>query len=190
VLVALGEALLAAENLPAAIAELQRALRADPGHVRARFLTGGHGWKRARRKKRWRFFRTLDAQDVPGLADIVARAEAIKNAARSDAGYVRHLFDQFSAAMTAAMWAAGLRRAANPGRVGRSGDGGRGDLRILDLGCGTGLAGLAFQSRALRLDGIDLSPAMIEKARARGDLRFPGGRRSGNRPASRARFMT
>jgi predicted TPR repeat methyltransferase len=38
---------------------------------------------------------------------------------------------------------------------------------ILDLGCGTGLAGLAFKDIAARLDGIDLSPAMLEKARAR-----------------------
>jgi len=45
---------------------------------------------------------------------------------------------------------------------------GRGDLAVLDLGCGTGLAGLLFKPRAARLDGIDLSPAMIEKARARG----------------------
>ena len=45
---------------------------------------------------------------------------------------------------------------------------GRDKLAILDLGCGTGLAGLAFQPLAARLDGVDLSPAMIEKARARG----------------------
>jgi predicted TPR repeat methyltransferase len=36
------------------------------------------------------------------------------------------------------------------------------------LGCGTGLAGAVFTPLATRLDGVDLSPAMIEKARARG----------------------
>ena len=45
---------------------------------------------------------------------------------------------------------------------------GRSQLSILDLGCGTGLAGAAFQPLAARLDGLDLSPAMLEKARARG----------------------
>jgi predicted TPR repeat methyltransferase len=45
---------------------------------------------------------------------------------------------------------------------------GREQLSILDLGCGTGLAGEVFQPLAARLDGIDLSPAMIEKAKARG----------------------
>ena len=43
-------------------------------------------------------------------------------------------------------------------------------LRILDLGCGTGLVGEAFKDLASggRLDGIDLSPKMIEVARSRG----------------------
>ena len=45
---------------------------------------------------------------------------------------------------------------------------GKNSLAILDLGCGTGLTGMAFKDLAQRLDGIDLSPAMIEKARERG----------------------
>jgi predicted TPR repeat methyltransferase len=41
-------------------------------------------------------------------------------------------------------------------------------LHILDLGCGTGLAGVAFKDLAKELAGIDLSPRMIEKAAERG----------------------
>jgi predicted TPR repeat methyltransferase len=43
-------------------------------------------------------------------------------------------------------------------------------LRILDLGCGTGLVGEAFKDLAAggRLDGIDLAPRMIDVARKRG----------------------
>lgn len=41
-------------------------------------------------------------------------------------------------------------------------------LQILDIGCGTGLAGVALKKRAARLVGVDLSPEMIELARARG----------------------
>ena len=40
--------------------------------------------------------------------------------------------------------------------------------RALDLGCGTGLAGAAFRDCADRLEGVDLSAGMIEKARAKG----------------------
>jgi predicted TPR repeat methyltransferase len=43
-----------------------------------------------------------------------------------------------------------------------------GPLAVLDLGCGTGLAGAAFADRGGRLDGIDLSPAMLEAAGRRG----------------------
>ena len=39
---------------------------------------------------------------------------------------------------------------------------------VLDLGCGTGLLGLELRSRAERLTGIDLSPKMLDQARAKG----------------------
>lgn len=41
------------------------------------------------------------------------------------------------------------------------------DLEILDLGCGTGLCGPLLRDLARKLVGVDLSPKMIEKARAR-----------------------
>jgi len=50
--------------------------------------------------------------------------------------------------------AGGLRQHA--GRVG---------LDILDIGCGTGLVGVQVRDLAGRLDGVDLSPAMLEKAK-------------------------
>jgi predicted TPR repeat methyltransferase len=167
VLVALGRALLAAENLPAAIAELQRALRLDPDHVEARFLTG-RAWAQAgEADKALEVFAGLDPA-TPGLLAWQARAQAMKDAARSDPGYVRHLFDQFSADYDNRM--RGPLAYAAPEILRDLADivmHGRKDLAILDLGCGTGLCGAAFQPLAARLDGIDLSPAMIEKARAR-----------------------
>lgn len=45
--------------------------------------------------------------------------------------------------------------------------GDRQNLSVLDLGCGTGLAGVQFKPRAARLIGVDISPEMIELARAR-----------------------
>jgi predicted TPR repeat methyltransferase len=162
---ALGEALLSVDALPAAIAELQRALRIDPTLDWARLLIA-QAWLAAGEADK-----TLEALaelDDPPPA-MIAAAQAIKTAPRSDAGYVRHLFDQFSADYDARMigqlaYAApqillGLAVMVMPGRE---------DLDILDLGCGTGLAGAAFKPLAARLDGVDLSPAMIAKARARG----------------------
>ena len=45
---------------------------------------------------------------------------------------------------------------------------GRQDLVALDLGCGTGFAAEAFADMVAAIDGIDLSPAMIEKRRCAG----------------------
>ena len=99
----------------------------------------------------------------------IAEAEAMRTAARAAPGFVRHLFDQFAPdydrrmlddlSYRAPLLLKDLARmtiCAEP----RS-------LAILDLGCGTGLAGTIFADLAHRLDGIDLSPRMIEKARAR-----------------------
>ncbi|WP_224249324.1 class I SAM-dependent DNA methyltransferase [Hyalangium gracile] len=46
--------------------------------------------------------------------------------------------------------------------------GGRREQDVLELGCGTGLAGVLLRPLARRLEGIDLSPGMLERARARG----------------------
>ena len=162
---ALGEALLAADALPTAIAELQRALRLEPGLTKARELTA-LAWLKAGEADK--ALENLEALENPP-AGMIAACHAIKAAPRSDAGYVRHLFDQFSADYDERMignlgYAAPqiLFELANMVMPGQAG------LNILDLGCGTGLAGAVFKPFAARLDGIDLSPAMIEKARARG----------------------
>jgi predicted TPR repeat methyltransferase len=162
---ALGETLLAADALPAAIAELQRALRLDPELVRARELIAAAWLKAGEADKALENLRALD-NPPPGM---IAACEAIKAAPRSDPGYVRHLFDQFSAdydermigqlAYAAPQILFDLAAMVMPGKE---------KLAVLDLGCGTGLAGAVFKPLAARLDGVDLSPAMMEKARARG----------------------
>ena len=164
---ALGEALLAAGALPAAIAELQRASRLDPALNEARFLTAKAWLEAGEAAHALAIFENLEP--TPERDTLMARAREIGTASRSDAGYVRHLFDQFSADYDNRMlgrldYAApqilkDLAAMVMPGRE---------KLAVMDLGCGTGLAGLLFKPRATRLDGIDLSPAMIEKARARG----------------------
>lgn len=40
-------------------------------------------------------------------------------------------------------------------------------LRVVDLGCGTGLMGALVRDHASQLDGVDLSAAMIERARGK-----------------------
>ena len=164
---ALGEALLAKGALPAAIAELQRASRLDPALDEARFLTAKAWLAAGEATNALAIFETLGAS--PERDTLMARARAITAAPRSDAGYVRHLFDQFSADYDNRML--GQLDYAAPQILKDLADlvmPGREQLAVLDLGCGTGLAGLLFKPRAKKLTGIDLSPAMIEKARGRG----------------------
>lgn len=42
------------------------------------------------------------------------------------------------------------------------------NTHILDAGCGTGLVGLQIRDLALQLDGVDMSPRMLEVARGKG----------------------
>ncbi|HEY2068164.1 MAG TPA: methyltransferase [Rhizomicrobium sp.] len=159
VAVALGEAMLGVGLLPTAIGEFQRALRIDPQSDDARRGLA-HAWLEAGEPEK-----ALEA-----FADeaVTAEAEAMKAAPRSNARYVRHLFDQFSSDYDTRMIGQLGYRAPQILRelfdltIAAEG------LSILDLGCGTGLSGAAFRDVAARLDGIDLSPRMIEKARARG----------------------
>ena len=171
---ALGETFLAAGKLPLAIAEFQRALRIDPYLVKAKYFLGCAWLEAGEAERALAVFAELgDYEPGDMLAQKIAEAEAMRTAPRSSARYVQHLFDQFSADYDARMIGhlayrapTVMRELADLVMGHRAAAGAR--LDILDLGCGTGLAGAAFADWAARIDGIDLSPAMIEKARARG----------------------
>ena len=166
--VALGESLLELGHLPAAIAEFQRALRLDPTSPLARFKLGCAWAEAGEAEKALEQFAQLPTDEIHGLAERIGAAEAMRSRPRSDAGYVRHLFDQFSADYDSRMRGQLAYRAPEilreladlvlPGAT---------KLAVLDLGCGTGLAGEAFADLAASIDGVDLSPAMVELARAR-----------------------
>ncbi|HZF77605.1 MAG TPA: methyltransferase domain-containing protein [Acetobacteraceae bacterium] len=89
---------------------------------------------------------------------------------RPPPGYVRDLFDGYAARFDADLvgrlgyrtpeaLAALLREAGVPAD---------GSLRVLDLGCGTGLSGVALRPFARRMEGLDLSPRMLAEAERRG----------------------
>lgn len=170
VAVALGEVMLASGRLPTAIGEFQRALRIDPENADARYWVGCAWLEAGEPEKALEAFAQLESHD--GLSEKIAEAEAMKTAQRSNERYVRHLFDQFSADYDERMIGqlgyrapAILRELASLVLPAQSG------LTMLDLGCGTGLSGEAFVDMASAIDGIDLSHAMIAKARRRGIYR-------------------
>lgn len=111
----------------------------------------------------------LEPEDVLGVSIALARLGAVDQADAMTPAYVRALFDGYADAFEAhlterlgyrgpSLVAALVDRLA-PGR--RFGS-------VLDLGCGTGLMGEAIRARADWLEGIDLAPAMVDKAREKG----------------------
>lgn len=117
--------------------------------------------------------RDADPQDYHGARLQLARLGAGEATPAMTAPYVRRLFDQYAARYDASLLehldyrgpallreaiAAVMREAERPLRF----------RAMLDLGCGTGLAGAAFRPLVDRLVGVDLSPAMIAQAEAKG----------------------
>lgn len=106
--------------------------------------------------------------DSPDLRHVLAALSGDTSPTGTPASYVRTLFDSYADAFDSdlveklgyhvpeMMLEAVL--SAAPGRK----------FDILDLGCGTGLCGEQFRPHASHLAGVDLSPAMLAKAAARG----------------------
>ncbi|HEY3778859.1 MAG TPA: methyltransferase domain-containing protein [Rhizomicrobium sp.] len=166
----LAHALQTCGHLPAAIAEFQRALRFDPENVQARIGLGS-AWLDAGEAERaieaWHGIEEMGGA-VPETS--IADARRALREPRCDPRYVRQLFDQFAGDYDSRMLGQLHYRAPAILREFAEflGLAAGAPHSILDLGCGTGLMGAALGDWALRLDGVDLSPAMAAKARARG----------------------
>jgi predicted TPR repeat methyltransferase len=160
----------AADGDLAAAADLfAQAVELSPGFASAWFALGetrvalrDHDGARAAFEKA----RAADPQDRHGAALQLARLGAADPATEALHGYVRTLFDQYAPRFDRALEdlsyaAPALLRDAVTRHGRRFGS-------MLDLGCGTGLAGAAFRPHVDWLVGVDLSPKMIEEARRKG----------------------
>ena len=104
----------------------------------------------------------LDAADTSGAGARLARLGAHSADGAVSQAHVAALFDDYAPRFEASLvkglayrGPALLREALLDLQPGR------GFRRMLDLGCGTGLAGEAFASLCERMEGVDLSPAML-----------------------------
>lgn len=109
-----------------------------------------------------------DPRDRHGAALRLIRLGARPPAAMPE-GYVQALFDGYAPGFDRAV-SEGLGYRA-PALLLRAVQAAGSRMKFgsaLDLGCGTGLAGVAFLPHCDRLVGVDLSPAMLAQARAKG----------------------
>jgi len=162
-------------DLVAAADLLQQAIELAPGFVSAWFTLGEIRQQLAERDAAIAAFRRAleaDGNDPPGASLRLMRLGAEEVSAMPTA-YVRTLFDQYAPRFERALIDdLGYR---GPSLLFKAVLAARGAVRkpaffkrAIDLGCGTGLAAAAFAREIDRIIGIDLSPRMIEKARATG----------------------
>jgi predicted TPR repeat methyltransferase len=114
--------------------------------------------------------RDADREDYHGARLHLARLGVGEATPAMTGVYVRRLFDQHAPEFDEALVerldyrAPALLLGAVRALAG-------GNLRlgsVLDLGCGTGLGGAAFRPYCDMLTGVDISPGMVEQARAKG----------------------
>jgi len=101
---------------------------------------------------------------------MIAALTATQTSTKAPNAYIVHLFDQYAeyydnhVKQTLSYAVPGLLRSA----VGRCLGSRIRTGRVLDLGCGTGLCGVYFRELAFDMIGVDISPKMVEKAKALG----------------------
>ena len=163
-----GQTLQSLERNEQALASYERALAIDPGLALAWSNRGNILKEMKRLDEAANSFEQAIAHggdaELNGyfLAAVIGR----ETPAAAPREYVQGLFDDYAEAFDEHLvqvlhYQAHLVLAENLGGLGR-----RRFRRALDLGCGTGLCGPLVKAMAERVDGIDLSPKMIEQARA------------------------
>jgi predicted TPR repeat methyltransferase len=166
----MGKILSRQARLDDAIVCFRRAVDFHPENAKAHFFLGHILQKAGRLDEASAAYReaTRLRPDTPEWHFKLAALSGDGSATSAPAQYIRDLFDEYAAKfdkhLVEKLNYQVPRQLLQSVRAATS----RTDLNILDLGCGTGLCGQEFRSLASRLVGVDLSPAMIQNATARG----------------------
>jgi predicted TPR repeat methyltransferase len=150
---------------------LRQAITQDPQLALAYELLGKLLYRDARAEESAAVYRAwLQAMPSdPIAAHLVAATGGAAAPERASDGFVTGLFERAAPDFDTVLASLGYQ---TPQLVFESAgavlDPGAVALDVLDLGCGTGLCGGWFRPIARRIVGVDLSPGMLERARARG----------------------
>jgi predicted TPR repeat methyltransferase len=166
---AFGRELFSRGDLAAAADLFAQATEAEPTFAAAWFALGETAAKLGDQEGAVVAFEralALDPQDRCGAALHLAQLGAADAAQAMSPAYVRTLFDQYAPRFDGALEALAYRgpqllldavMRARPAKL----------AAALDLGCGTGLAGVAFWPCVAHLTGVDLSPGMVARCRTK-----------------------
>ena len=165
----LGKALVALERYEEAVAAHREAIRLRPGHASAYKSLGMLLYRLNRSEEAAELFQCWLEQDPanPVARHLLAAHSGRGAPARAADDYVQELFDGMADSFDDHLRRLDYRAPellarevamvlGEPTRV----------LDVLDAGCGTGLCGPLLRPYARRLTGVDLSPRMVERARA------------------------
>jgi predicted TPR repeat methyltransferase len=159
-------------DLAGAAELLQQALELTPGYASAWFALGELREKMGETEAAvaaYQKAREADPEDRHGALLNLIRLNAAE-ASGMPRAYVRTLFDHYAPEFDRSLIeglgysAPQLLLSAMQAAMQKEGNAAH-FTAVLDLGCGTGLAGAAFRTKADSLVGVDLAPRMIEQAR-------------------------
>jgi predicted TPR repeat methyltransferase len=149
-----------------ALVSYEKALAADAGHAQAWSNRGGILRDARRLEEAAHCFEQAIAHgaEEPLHRYFLASVREEPPPGRAPGPYVQSLFDDYAPSFDDHLLH-GLGYQAHVALAdGLAGLGSRWYSQALDLGCGTGLCGPLFKPRVERLDGVDLSQAMLDKA--------------------------
>lgn len=167
----LGTALLAQGDHEGTIAAYQETVRRQPNHTRAYKALSLLFYKLDRREDATELFQSWLEQNPDDTAarHLLAASSGCDVPGRAADDYVQTMFDEMADDFDRHLHHLGYRAPELLAEAVATTLGApAGTLDVLDAGCGTGLCGPLLRPYARRLIGVDLSPGMVDKARARG----------------------
>lgn len=165
-----GNALRKLNRLPEALVSIERVLALQPDSAEAMVDRGELLVGLGRREEAIECFRAAlqGGKDASTLRYVLASLGAGETPAQAPPDYIKGLYDQYASSFEQHLVEVlGYRtprllvQALQPALATTAPD-------IVDLGCGTGLCGAVLRPIARRLVGVDISDAMLERARAAG----------------------
>lgn len=162
-------ALLLHDGVDAAVVDIERLIADGHGDAQAWAWLGRAQLKRGQLDAAREAFDRAHALD-PGDAVVAHFRAGLTGELPADveSDYIRRLFDDFAGHFESTL--VGKLAYATPARLAEFIRATAGDdfASVLDLGCGTGLMAVELIAEGRAIDGVDLSPRMLDSARAKG----------------------